>query len=209
MKLKKMIWIVAGIAGLAVGIQISSVIGIEYYQLRKNAKLLDSFKINRQNSKTLVVYFSRSGNTELMAYKIAEIKNGNLLNIEANDYKIGFKGWVNAMLDARKVKATISNEKVDLSAYDTIYVGSPIWLYSPAPPVFEFVDRNDFTEKKVILFNSMNSKFDQRYIDEISALVGKNGGQMIRHVYVIRGRMTQQMDVDEFLSNVRVKLGPK
>jgi flavodoxin len=209
MKLKKMIWIVVGIAGMAVVIQISSVIGVEYYQLRKNSKLLDSFKINRQNSKTLVVYFSRSGNTELMAYKIAEIKNGNLLNIEANDYKIGFKGWVNAMLDARKTKVTISNEKVDLSAYDTIYVGSPIWLYSPAPPVFEFVDRNDFTDKKVILFNSLNSKFDQRHIDEFSAVVGKNGGQMIRHVYVIRGRMTQQMDVDEFLSNVRVKLGSK
>ena len=111
------------------------------------------------------------------------------------------------MLDARKLKTTISNEKVDLSAYDTIYIGSPIWLYSPAPPIFEFVKHNDFTGKKVILFNSMNSKFDQKYIDEFSAMVGKNGGQLIRHVYVIRGRMTQQMEVEEFLSTVSAKLG--
>lgn len=92
-----------------------------------------------------------------MAYKIAELKNGNVLNIEARDYKIGFKGWVKAMPDARKLKATISNETIDLSAYDTIYIGSPIWLYSPAPPVFEFASKNDFTGKKVILFNILIS----------------------------------------------------
>ena len=62
------------IAALVVLIQISSVIGIEYYQLKKNVKLLGSFRINQKNSKVLVAYFSRSGNTELMAYKIAELK---------------------------------------------------------------------------------------------------------------------------------------
>ncbi len=201
-----MIWIVLAIAALVLVVQISSVIGIEYYQLHKNLKLLNSFNINQQNSKTLVAYFSRSGNTELMAYQIAELKNGSILNIEAGDYKIGFTGWVRAMFDARNTKAIISYARIDLSAYDTIYIGSPIWLYSPAPPVFEFARNNDFTGKKVILFNSMNSKFDQKYIDEFSAMVGKNGGQLIRHVYVIRGRMTRQMDIDEFLKEVRIKL---
>lgn len=206
-KLKKMIWIIAGIIAIATLIQISFVIGIEYCQYNKNEKRLSSFNLNQQRSKTLVIYFSRSGNTELMAYQIAELKKATIMNVIADDYKIGFKGWVNAMIDARKTKGTVNIEKVDLSAYDTIYIGSPIWLYSPAPPVFEFVRKNDLTGKKVILFNSMNSKFDQKYIDQFSAMVGENGGQLIRHIYVIRGRMTQQMDIKEFLSDVRGKVG--
>jgi flavodoxin len=203
---KKMAWIILGIIVAGVIIQTSTVLGIEYYQFRKNAKLIDSFNLGKQNAKTLVVYFSRSGNTELMAYKIAEIKNGHIMNLVANDYKIGLVGWINAMKDARKTEAIIEPQKVDLSAYDTIYIGAPIWLYSPAPSVFDFVRKNDFKGKKVILFNSLNSKFEQKYIDEFSTLVNRNGGDFIKHIYVIRGRMTQQMSAESFLDSVEIKM---
>src|SRR5690606_11643508 len=71
------------------------------------------------------------------------------------------------------------------------YSDSPIWLHTPAPPVFEFVRNNDFTGKTVILFNSLNSKFEQKYIDQFSDLVNAQGGRVIKHIYVIRGRMTR------------------
>ena len=132
-------WIILLVIVLAIVIQISSVIGIEYYQYKKNEKQLLSFKMAAPARRTLVVYFSRSGNTELMAYQIAELTNAIVMNLEADDYKIGYKGWINAMLDARKQHAFISPEKMDLSGYDTIYIGAPIWLYSPAPPIYEFV----------------------------------------------------------------------
>jgi flavodoxin len=201
-----MAWIILGIAALAGGIQITSVVAIEYYQLRKNAKQLESFAIGQQPSNTLVVYFSRSGNTELMAYKIAELKKGNLLNLEASDYRIGYKGWLKAMVDARKKKAVISSQKVNLNAYDTIYIGSPIWLYSPAPPIFEFVRNNDLTAKKVILFNTLNSKFEQKYIDDFAQEVKHKGGHFIKHMYITRGRMTRQMDTQPFLDSVETQL---
>jgi flavodoxin len=79
-------------------------------------------------------------------------------------------------------------------------------LYSPAPQVFEFAKNNDFTGKKVILFNSMNSKFEQKYIDDFKSIVQQNGGIFLKHIYIIRGRMTQQMDVDTFLNEVSKKL---
>ncbi len=84
--------------------------------------------------------------------------------------------------------------------------GSPIWLYSPAPPVFEFVRNNDFTGKKVVLFTSLNSKFEQKCIDDFSALVKQNGGDFITHVYVVRGRMTQQMSTEALLESVKTKV---
>ena len=200
-----MLWIMLGILGLAIVIQTSTVLGIEYTQAKKSLKHLSGFNINPKTSKTLIAYFSRSGNTELMAYKIAEITKGNILNIESPDYKLGLKGWIQAMVDARKTNAILSNQKVDLSAYDTVYIGAPIWLYSPAPPIFEFVRRNDFAGKKVILFNSLNSKFEQQYIDQFCDLVHVKGGTVIKHVYVVRGRMTQQLDVEEFLREVEIE----
>jgi len=203
---KTMLWIILALVVLLGVVQISIVIGIEYSQQSRNAKWLETFNLEEGNAKKLVVYFSRSGNTELMAYKIAEIKKAKVVNLMASNYKVGFKGWINAMIDARKTNAVITPEKLDLSAYDTIYIGSPIWLYSPAPPVFEFASKNDFKDKKVILFNSMNSKFEQKYIDTFARIITKNGGEFIKHIVVNRGRMTQQMGTEEFLEAVKYKV---
>ena len=201
-----MLWIVLLIAGLLVIIQISSVIAIEYYQFKQNETLKSTLNPGTENSANLVVYFSRSGNTELMACKIAQMKQARLLNLIASHYRIGLKGWVNAMLDARKTNAVISPKAIDLSRYDTIFIGAPIWLYSPAPPVFEFVRQNDFKGKKVILFNSLNSKFEQKYIDEFSRLVAQSGGTLIKHIAIVRGRMTRQMRTEDFLEAVEKEL---
>jgi hypothetical protein len=64
-------------------------------------------------------------------------------------------------------------------------------------------NQDDFSGKKVVLFNSMNSKFDQKYIDEFADLVRRRGGSFEAHIYIIRGRMTRQMDIDEFLTELR------
>jgi hypothetical protein len=126
LNIKKVAWIILVVVVLMAFIQISVVIGIEYSQHKSNAKRLEQFDIKKENSKTLVVYFSRSGNTELMAYQIAEIKKANIKNLVANEYKMGYKGWIKAMMDARKINAVITPQKMDLSVYDTIYIGSPI-----------------------------------------------------------------------------------
>ena len=184
-----------------------TILAIDYSQYKRNQRIIQSLTKTRKPSKTLVVFFSRSGNTELMARKIAEIEDAQILPITSNKYNIGFKGWMQALQDARKTAAEITPDKIDLSPFDTIYIGSPIWLYSPAPPVFEFAKNNDFSGKKVILFNSMNSKFEEQYIDEFKNIVEQNGGIFLKHIYIIRGRMTQQMDVSTFLNEVskRVK----
>nr|WP_160137512.1 hypothetical protein [Chryseobacterium sp. c4a] len=45
----------------------------------------------------------------------------------------------------------------------------------------------------------MNSKFEQKYIDDFKEIIEKNGGTFVEHLYIIRGRMTQQMNMEEFL----------
>lgn len=197
-----MLWIIVGIVVVTVVGFATTIVSIDNYQYKRNQKIIQSLIETERSSKTLVVFFSRSGNTELMARKIAEIKQAHLLPIQSNRNKIGFRGWIEALQDARKTTAEITPTKIDLSAYDTIYIGSPIWLYSPTPTIFQFVKNNDFTNKKVILFNSMNSKFEQKYIDEFKEIIEQNGGEFIKHIYIIRGRMMQQMDTEMFLNEV-------
>lgn len=199
---KKMLWIILGLfivttTGFAVAI-----VSIDNNQFRQNKKIIEKLQARNASSNTLVVFFSRSGNTELMARKIAELTQAHLLPIQSERNKIGFRGWIEALMEARNMTAEISPSKIDLSKIDTIYIGSPIWLYSPAPQVFEFAKNNDFTGKKVILFNSMNSKFEQEYIDKFKTIIEQNGGTFEKHIFIIRGRMMQQMDINTFLKEV-------
>lgn len=198
---KKMIfWIIGLLLLTVVGFAIS-IVSIDSYQYKRNQKIIQTLT-NEISSTTLVVFFSRSGNTELMARKIASIKNANVIPIQSERNRIGFLGLIEALQDARETETEITPSKIDLSNYDTIYIGSPIWLYSPTPQIFEFAKNNDFTGKRVILFNSMNSKFEQKYIDDFKNIIEQNGGAFEKHLYIIRGRMTQQMDTNIFLKEV-------
>lgn len=201
-----MLWIIVGIAVLTVVGFATTIVSIDNYQYKRNQKIIQSLIEAERSSKTLVVFFSRSGNTELMARKIAEIKKAHVIPIRSERDNIGFWGWIEALQDARNTTAEITPTTIDLSAYDTIYIGSPIWLYSPTPPIFEFANNNNFEDKNVILFNSMNSKFEQKYIDDFKHNIEKNGGNFVKHIYVIRGRMTQQIDTETFLNEVEQQL---
>lgn len=178
-------------------------------QARENAARLAKGTVDvAANSRTAVVYYSRSGNTALMAQRIAEVLHARIDRLEAPDYHVGLPGWARAMLDARKHVAAITPGAIDLSACDSVYLGSPIWLYSPAPPIWQFVDLNDFEGKHVVLFNTFNSQFQPEYIEAFKARVMKRGAKSFEHRSVRRGRMTQQISTEELLQAVDAQFPP-
>ena len=152
--------------------------------------------------RTAVVFFSRSGSTGLAARHIANRMQAALFEIEAQDYELGLTGWASAMKDARGAKADISPRTIDLSRYDTVYLGSPIWLYAPAPPIRAFVEQNRFDGKRVVLFNTYNSEFGANFIDDFRNAVMQRGARSFEHVSVRRGRMTQQIDPETMLEQI-------
>ena len=79
--------------------------------------------------------------------------------------------------------------------------------HTPAPQVYTFTKNNSFSGKRVILFNSMNSKFEQRFIDDFKQIVEQNSGTFAQHLYVIRERIGQQMPTDVFLQEIERKVG--
>jgi flavodoxin len=184
-------------------LQVAVVTIVDHHQARKNAALLSRGVVDvSAGSRAAVVYYSRSGNTALMAQRIAQRLQARLYRVEAPDYQVGLLGWFHAMVDARKDEAVISPGAVDLSDYDSIYLGSPIWLYSPAPPIWQFVELNRFDNKHVVLFNTFNSQFKPEYIESFRVRVLERGARSFEHRYIRRGRMGQQLSTEQMLQAV-------
>lgn len=116
--------------------------------------------------KTLVVYYSASGNTERVAKDIAEAAGADLFEIVPTEvYTSEDLNWTNSDSrvsrehddeSLRDVPLT-TTEVPDWDSYDTVFIGYPIWWGIAAWPVDTFVKNNDFTGKTVIPFATSSS----------------------------------------------------
>ena len=147
-----------------------------------------------------MVVYSYTGNTRAVADEIIKRFKTDIVTINALKYD-GFAGSIKANNDAwNEIKNTeIKPVTVDMSQYNLIFLGSPIWWYRPAVPLWTFVEKNNFKDKAVVLFNTFNSKFKSEYIEEFITLVKKKDGQFLDHIYVRRGRWYSQLGREELL----------
>jgi len=199
--MKKVLFYTISILILAAIITPVIITSIERNQFDKNSGLLSKSEASKQ-SDVAVIYFSRSGNTAIMANKIAKMFDAELITIEAPKYEIGLQGLANAAMSFQDHEVEITPQTIDLAKYSKIYLGSPIWFYRPSPPIWKFAENNRFDGKDVVFFNSYNSNYGQDYIDEFKSLVMRNGAKSFEHKAIIRGRMGSQLSTEEFLSEV-------
>lgn len=116
--------------------------------------------------RTLVVYFSATGNTEEAANYIAEATGGDIFEIQpAEPYTDDDLNWTDDNSRVTREHEDESLRDVELVAdtadnwdqYDTVFIGYPIWWGIAAWPVDTFVEANDFTGKTVIPFCTSSS----------------------------------------------------
>ncbi len=167
--------------------------------------------IQKEGNDILVLYYSLSKNTEIMAKAIASRYQANLIEIEAEEYSNNIIGSTRASIDAwtEERKSTIDPGIIDLSRYRFIFLGSPIWWYRPAVPLWTFVVKNNFQNQKIILFNTFNSRFKDKHIDEFSDLVKSKGGNLGDHIFIRRGRWYNQLDRNELVEQIQTLIKSK
>jgi flavodoxin len=165
----------------------------------------------KQVNDILVLYYSMSGNTEIMAKAIASRYQADLIEIQAEEYSNDFIGSTRASADAwgEERNSTIDPAIIDLNRYRFIFLGSPIWWYRPAVPLWTFVEKNDFQNQKTILFNTFNSRFKDKHIDEFSDRVKSKGGNLFEHIFIRRGRWYNQLDQSELIEQIQTLLESK
>ena len=127
--------------------------------------------------KPLVVYWSWSEthNTKVVAEMLKEKTGADLAVIEmVTPYPSDFGGAAQAgQRDKAQTKApAIKDIGVDVSKYDPIYVGTPIWFSSYAPPVRTFLQNYDLKGKTVALFctHGQGNPATFTYLSDMKAL---------------------------------------
>jgi flavodoxin len=109
-----------------------------------------------KNEKTIIVYLSRTKNTQALAEMIQQEVGGQLLELELEkpypeDYRaiVAQVAWENETGNLPPLKT-----KVDLSKYDTIFLGFPTWGMQLPPPIKTFLHENDLSGKTILPFNT-------------------------------------------------------
>ena len=114
-----------------------------------------------ENGKTLVVYYSATGNTEAVAGYIADALGADTFELTPQEpYLAADLDYNNSESRVCREHENVSLQDVALTSatvehweqYSTVFVGYPIWWGGSAWPVNGFVKANDFTGKTVIPF---------------------------------------------------------
>ena len=110
-------------------------------------------------SKKLVAFFSASGTTKKVAQMIAEEAKADLFEIEpkipytkADLYLMNKKSRSSDEMSDKKYRPEIMEKEIDMSSYDEIFLGFPIWWYVAPTIINTFLETYDFSGKKIVLF---------------------------------------------------------
>jgi flavodoxin len=107
--------------------------------------------------KSLVVYYTRTGNAKFVAEIIAAQLGSDIEEVVDQKKRAGTLGWVSAGKDSTQEKETqIAPTKLSPLNYDLIVIGTPIWAWRPTPAIRTYIKQNDLQGKKVALFFTMD-----------------------------------------------------
>ena len=130
------------------------------------------------DSDTLVIYFSRTGNTEKIAEYLIDITNADSYIIEAafpyTDEDIEYNNdscRANQEQNDKSVRPEIANPIDSIDSYDTIFLGYPIWWGQEPRIIDTFLESYDFSDKTVIPFCTSGSSGIETSEKNISELV--------------------------------------
>jgi flavodoxin len=130
--------------------------------LVKKFVFIDKFKMNEEitkldikNKKSLVVYFSHSGNTKVIAEYIKDEVNSDIHRV-LTEYKYS-NNYQTCLMESRKDNKENARPKLvedfkNIKDYDVIFIGYPIWWGTMPMAMFTFLESKDLKDKVIIPF---------------------------------------------------------
>lgn len=119
----------------------------------------DALQTDNAGSKSVVVYFSVTGNTKKVAEHIADAAGADIYEIipkePYSDDDIDYSNddcRANKEMNDDSARPEIGGETLDLSKYDTVYLGYPIWWGTMPKIINTFLDTYDLSGKTVMPF---------------------------------------------------------
>jgi flavodoxin len=162
-------------------------------------------KLFTDSGKLLVIYYSHSGNTREIAHQIHQMVGGDIMEIQPvepypDDYNKVVK-QAKAELNSGynpPLKTNVEN----IGSYDVIFLGSPNWCQTIAPPVQSFLSQTDLSGKTIVPFITHGGGGSGRSVADIAALCQES---TILDALVVQGGTSGKMASTEWLSKFEVR----
>ena len=160
-------------------------------------------------NRRIVVFYTYTGHTKYIAEMIKEKLNCDILEIKpVRPYSKDYDLVVEKYQNNESVKETPEIEKlsVDLSKYDEIIVGSPVWWYTITPPIRTFLKENNLSGKKIIPF-ATNAGWLGRTFKEIETLcpnsnVEKQMNIVFTEDHTVNDLITKDEEIARWISSL-------
>jgi flavodoxin len=157
--------------------------------------------------KSIIVYYSYSGNTRKAAHALAKYLqdkfSAELLELQAQDESDSFFGQAKRAFFKKRAELRAIN--YDLSAYDLICLGTPVWAFGPAPAMNTYLDKCvGVGNKAIILFTTYGSGAgNRRCLNYMQGILSKKG---VKHFNRFSIQQFQVDSEEAVLSNIKKDL---
>jgi flavodoxin len=142
--------------------------------------------------KSLIVYYSRSGNARFVAQTVAAEVGADVEEVIDLKKRSGALGFLIGGIDARRGKGTkISPTTKSPADYELIIIGTPVWAGRPSPAIATYLKKNDLSGKKVAVFFAQGGKKPQvKAINQTKALMPKS--DYIGHLSIVNALASKE-----------------
>ncbi|MGN1343435.1 MAG: flavodoxin [Traorella sp.] len=158
---------------------------------------------------TIVIYYGYGNHTRMIAKRIKEELNCDILEIQPKvPYSSDYQFVVDSTEDNLETKKTpeIKDINIDFDEYDKIILGTPVWWYTITPPIRTFLTKYDLSGKKVIPFATnagwLGSTFEEikeicqgNVVDEMSIL--------FTTIHEEDKLVTSEKEIEEWINKIR------
>ena len=147
--------------------------------------------------KKLLVFYSLTGKTEIMAKTIAKELKADHCRVEETRKRNRFLAYITGGYAAIRDKCSeIKPVEFDVHDYDLILLGSPIWASKPVPAINAFINNTDFKNKEVIVFFTMGGTEYKKATNNITVKIEKSSGKVIDS-FGVRAKRNSDLVVKE------------
>ena len=154
----------------------------------------------------IIIFYSWSGNTGCIARLIQMQTGAQLFEIDpVNAYPAYYSECVKQA--KKEIRGNFMPELVEmpdnLSDHDIVFIGSPIWWHTMAPPIFTFLSQVDLPGKIVIPFCTHGGGGKGHFPDDVAALCQNSTVLEDLELFGNSGRSAEK-DISDWLTRIGI-----
>ncbi len=162
---------------------------------------------SEESKKILIVYYSWSGNTKEVAQQIQKTTGGDIFEIVPIEaYPVNYQECIDQAKEEINAgfKPALQSKVEDIESYDIIFVGTPNWWSTIAPPVVTFLSEYNLEGKTIVPFCTHGNGGKARCFSDMAEHCLKS--TFIENGFAISGNSAKsaQNEVDQWLQEIKI-----